>query len=149
MNTEMLLNSKIISSPWCITTSAKDDQALFMNQFLGDSNECEIIRIDAINCRTLSEFYSEIYTAFNFPKDSGLNLNALLDRLGDYRSSGINPFGLIFYNSDSLLVAEKTDVFHGVISTFNSVGQEWAEEIDKKDDWYSPVRKFLVVLVYD
>lgn len=91
---------------------------------------------------TLDSFYLFLERALNFPDYFGKNFAALRDCMNDGDVVKFEYLFLIVSNGDKFLANEIDDVLHGLLSTLNSIGEDWS--IGGVWPWNKPPRPFRV-----
>ena len=137
-----------ISNPCIFACFAGDDVSTAID-VLREEGRAVVIAIEGNKAKNVESLYEQISIAFNFPDYFGNNLNALLDCMEDERSKDEAPLILRFIHADGLLSDENCTSFHGFISTFTAIGENWARSIEEGEVWDSKSRRFALVLEYE
>ena len=133
--------------PWVVTCQRGD--ALSSSFRAEEKNEnFLLIEMCGEKIKSLSEFYELVSYLFSFPDYFGENLNALIDCMEDEKLETEKPLLIAISSAECMLIEDSTNTMHGVISTFNSIGERWSSNTGDGTEWGSPPRGFLVVFEY-
>lgn len=106
-----------------------------------------LLELDGRVMTTLEGVYKEFASAFQFPDYFGENLNALDECLTDLEwLPSARGYLLNIKNAEFLLNEEEGDVFEGLLSIINNVGEDWATPVKQGEEWDREGFPFHIIL---